>query len=85
MVVAWDEDWADLFLLHLASPDPSVRHDAALATVVAAFSARQVEPARSLLEEAQRREAFPKLKETLGEAVQAVAAMSRTAQAPFGA
>lgn len=72
MVVAWDEDWADLFLLHLASPDPVVRHDAALATVVAAFSARQGEPARTLLAEALAREAFPKLRETLIEAVAAV-------------
>ena len=72
MVVLWDEDWADLFLLHLASPDPVVRHDAALGAVVAAFSARQVEPARSLLEEAARREEFPKLKQTLLEALHAV-------------
>jgi hypothetical protein len=72
MVVRWDEDWADLFLLHLASPDPIARHDAVLATVVAAFSARQGEPARSLLAEALTRETFPKLKDTLNEAVKAV-------------
>jgi hypothetical protein len=47
MVVLWDDDWADLFLLHLASPDPVARHEAALATVIAALSARQTEPAQS--------------------------------------
>ena len=72
MVVAWDEDWADLFLLHLASPDPIARHEAALATVVAAFSARQAEPARTLLSEAKARETFPKLEQTLIEAIAAV-------------
>jgi len=76
MVVAWDEDWADLFLLHLASPDPVARHEAALATVVAAFSARQVEPARALLAEAHARESFPKLKDTLAEAVKAVSRLA---------
>jgi hypothetical protein len=74
-VVAWDEDWADLFLLHLASPDPVVRHEAALSTVVAAFSARQPEPAKSLLGEALQRESFPKLKETLQRALHAVEGM----------
>jgi hypothetical protein len=72
MVVRWDEDWADLFLLHLASPDPVARHDAVLATVVAAFSAREVEPAKTLLSEALSRETFPKLRETLMEAVESV-------------
>lgn len=72
MVVRWDEDWADLFLLHLASPDPIARHDAVLATVVAAFSARQKEPAHTLLAEALARETFPKLKEALIEATHAV-------------
>ncbi len=72
MVVAFDEDWADLFLLHLASPDPVARHEAVLATVVAAFSARQVEPAKTLLSHARTRETFPKLERTLIEAVAAV-------------
>jgi hypothetical protein len=84
MVVAWDEDWADLFLLHLASPDPVVRHEAALATVVAAFSARQIEPARTLLREALVRESFPKLKETLSEAMKALEGMPVEARAPSG-
>ncbi len=75
MVVAWDDDWADLFLLHLASPDPVVRHDAALATVVAALSAREREPAATLLQEAHRHEKFPKLRETLEEALAAVQAL----------
>ncbi len=69
MVVVWDEDWTDLFLLHLASPDPMARHTAALATVVAAFSARAREPALSLLRETLGRESFPKLRETLQEAI----------------
>jgi hypothetical protein len=85
MVVAWDEDWADLFLLHLASPDPVARHEAALSTVVAAFSARQPEPARSLLAEALSRESFPKLKDTLREALQAVERMPQVGQAPWEA
>jgi hypothetical protein len=72
MVVVWDDDWADLFLLHLASPDPVARHEAALATVIAALSARQAEPARALLLEALGRESFPQLRGTLVEAVAAV-------------
>jgi hypothetical protein len=72
MVVAWDDDWADLFLLHLASPDPIVRHDAILATAVAALCAREREPACTLLEEAARHEKFPKLRQTVVEALAAV-------------
>ena len=60
MVVAWDEDWSDLFLLHLASPDPVVRHDAAMALTVATMVSREPGPALALLEEAQKREKFPK-------------------------
>ena len=70
MVVAWDEDWSDLFLLHLASPDPVVRHDATLALTVAVMVARDAGPAPALLEEAIRREKFPKLKETMREAAE---------------
>jgi hypothetical protein len=77
MVVAWDDDWADLFLLHLASPDPVARHEAALATVIAALSARQEEPARALLSEALGRESFPQLRDTLASAVAAVYGMGR--------
>jgi hypothetical protein len=69
MVVAWDEDWSDLFLLHLASPDPVVRHDATLALTVAVMVARDAGPAPALLDEAIRREKFPKLKETMTEAL----------------
>jgi hypothetical protein len=68
MVVAWDEDWSDLFLLHLASPDPVVRHDAVVALTVAVMVARDAGPAPALLDEAMRRETFPKLKETMSEA-----------------
>jgi hypothetical protein len=70
MAVAWDEDWTDLFLLHLASPDATVRRDALTATTLAAMVARDAQPAIELLEEARRREKFPKLAESLDEALQ---------------
>jgi hypothetical protein len=69
MVVAWDEDWSDLFLLHLAAPDPVIRHDAVIALTVAVMVSRDAGPAPALLEEAIRRETFPKLKETMTEAL----------------
>jgi hypothetical protein len=72
MVVAWDEDWSDVFLLHLASPDPVVRHDAVVALTVAVMVARDAGPAPELLEEAIRREKFPKLKDTMTEALDVV-------------
>jgi hypothetical protein len=72
MVVAWDEDWSDLFLLHLAAPDPVVRHDAVLALTVAVMVAHDAGPAPELLDEAIRREKFPKLKDTMKEALNVV-------------
>jgi hypothetical protein len=72
MVVAWDEDWGDLFLLHLAAPDPVVRHDATVALTVAVMVAHDAGPAPELLAEAIRREKFPKLKETMTEALNLV-------------
>jgi hypothetical protein len=72
MVVAWDEDWSDLFLLHLASPDPVVRHDAVVALTVAVMVAHDAGPAPALLDEGIRREKFPKLKETMVEALNVV-------------
>jgi len=72
MVVAWDEDWGDLFLLHLAAPDPVVRHDATVALTVAVMVSHEAGPALALLEEALRREKFPKLKETMTEALNLV-------------
>lgn len=69
MLVAWDEDWTDLFLLHLASPDAVVRHEAVAATTIAAMVAADIGPAKELLREAESREKFPKLKETIGEAL----------------
>jgi hypothetical protein len=77
MVVAWDEDWADLFLLHLASPDPLVRHDAVTALTVAAMVARDKGPASELLAEAAKRESYPKLKETIDEACKLVQAIAQ--------
>jgi hypothetical protein len=74
MVVAWDEDWSDLFLLHLASPDPVIRHDAVLALTVAVMVAHDPGPAPALLDEAIRREKFPKLRDTMTEAREVVAA-----------
>jgi hypothetical protein len=76
MVVAWDEDWSDMFLLHLASPDPVARHEAAIAVSIAALVARDPGPATHLLEEAARRETFPKLRETISEALNVVRAMT---------
>jgi hypothetical protein len=72
MVVAWDEDWSDLFLLHLAAPDPVVRHDAVVGLSVAVMVAHDAGPAPALLEEAIRREKFPKLEETMREALNLV-------------
>jgi hypothetical protein len=76
MVVAWDEDWADLFLLHLASPDPVVRHDAVTALTVAAMVARDKGPAGELLAEASKHESYPKLKQTIDEACALIAAIA---------
>jgi len=76
MVVAWDDDWADLFLLHLAAPDPVVRHDAVTALTVAAMVARDKGPAPELLDEAAKRESYPKLKETIVQARELVASLA---------
>lgn len=75
MAVAWDEDWTDLFLLHLASPDAMVRRKALSATTLAAMVAREAGPAIELLEEAKRREKFPKLAETIEEGLRALKAL----------
>ena len=72
MVVAWDEDWSDLFLLHLAAPDPMVRHDAVLALTTAVMVAGDAGPAPALLDEAIKREKFPKLKDTMAEALNVI-------------
>jgi hypothetical protein len=76
MVVGWDEDWSDLFLLHLASPDPVVRHDAVVALTVAVMVAGSAGPAAALLGEAIAREKFPKLKDTMAEALNVVQGLS---------
>ena len=76
MVVAWDEDWSDLFLLHLASPDPVARHEAAMGLTIATMVTRDAGPAIELLEEAKRREKFPKLKDTLDEAIQVISGLT---------
>jgi hypothetical protein len=76
MVVAWDDDWADLFVLHLASPDPIVRADAVTALTVAALVARDKGPAAALLAEAAQRETFPQLKETIDQAMALVDAIA---------
>jgi hypothetical protein len=68
MVVAWDDAWQELFMLHLASPDAVVRHDAVLSTTMAAMVARDPLPALQLLDEAQARETYPKLSETIEQA-----------------
>jgi hypothetical protein len=69
-VVVWDDDWTDLFLLHLASPDPIARHDAVVATFLAAMVAAAREPALTLLREAHQRERFPKLKDDIADAIE---------------
>ena len=76
MAVAWDEDYSDLFILHLASPDPVVRHEAAKSLLLAAMVSGESGPALELLREAQRREQYPKLRDTLGEAVVALEAFA---------
>jgi hypothetical protein len=68
MVVAWDDDWADLFVLHLAAPDPLARADAVTALTIAALVARDKGPCIELLDEAARRETFPQLKDTMDQA-----------------
>jgi len=68
--VQWDDDWGDLFLLHLASPDPLARHNAVSCTFLAAMVSGARRPAVELLREAARREKFPKLKETIEDAIE---------------
>jgi hypothetical protein len=67
--VAWDDDWSDLFLLHLASPDPLARHNAVSCTFLAAMISGARAAAIDLLREASRREKFPKLRETIDDAI----------------
>jgi hypothetical protein len=74
MAVGWDEDWSDLFLLHLASPDAIVRHDTTLALTMAAMVAGEADAAMQLLEEARKRESFPKLAETMDDALRTLGA-----------
>jgi len=69
MAVGWDDDWTDLFLLHLASPDAMVRHDAVGSLTLAAMVCGDPAPALELLAEARKREKFPKLSETIDDAV----------------
>jgi hypothetical protein len=68
-VVVWDDDWGDLFLLHLASPDPIARHNAVLSTFLAAMASDARKEARELLKEAHAREKFPKLRDTIEDAI----------------
>jgi len=68
-VVVWDDDWGDLFLLHLASPDPIARHNAVAATFLAAMASDARQEARALLKEAHARERYPKLRETIEDAI----------------
>ncbi len=78
MMVAWDEDFVDLFLLHLASPDAVARHEAVAAVTLAAMVARDVQPALDLLREARAREKFPKLAETIDEALEVLRKVTPT-------
>lgn len=72
MTVQWDEAWTDVFLLHLASPDPITRHEAASSLVVAALVAGEPGPARALLRHAQALEKLPKLAAFLGDALRSL-------------
>jgi hypothetical protein len=74
MAIGWDDDWSDLFLLHLASPDPVVRHDATSALTMAAMVAGEADAALLLLEEARKRETYPKLADTLDDALRVLRA-----------
>jgi hypothetical protein len=67
MAVFWDEDWIDMFVLHLASPDAVVRRQALAAVTVAAMVSRDAGPARTLVAEALTRERFPQLAATMRE------------------
>ena len=69
MAVAWDEDWSDLFILHLASPDPIVRHEAVKSLLIAAMVSGEPAPGLTLLREGHQREQYPQLRATIGEAV----------------
>ncbi|MSP24403.1 MAG: hypothetical protein EXR75_04420 [Myxococcales bacterium] len=74
MMVAWDADFHDLFILHLASPDAIARHEATVAITLASLVARDAEPGLELLEEGLEREPFPKLCETMREAMEVLRA-----------
>jgi hypothetical protein len=76
MVVAWDDDWTDLFLLHLASPDPLVRRSALDALTIAAMVAQETQAARELLAEAARREKMPKLAAAIADAERVLGALA---------
>ena len=74
MTVSWDEDWTDLFVLHLASPDPLVRRQALSSLTLGSMVAQVFEPAKQLLQEAARRETMPRLAEAIADAQRVVAA-----------
>ncbi len=74
MAIGWDEDWTDLFLLHLASPDPIVRHEATLSLTMAAMVGGDASPAVMLLEEAHQRESYPQLADTMADALRVLRA-----------
>ena len=76
MAVAWDEDWADLFILHLASPDPIVRNEATKSLVLAAMVSAETADALTILGEAHKRERYPKLRDTMAEAIRVVEAFA---------
>ena len=55
MLVAWDDEWTELFRGHLASADAAVREDAVASIALAAAVARAPGPAPMLLREALTR------------------------------
>jgi hypothetical protein len=69
MLVAWDDEWTELFRLHLAATDPAVREDAVTSITLAAEIARAPGPAPMLLREALTRETVPAVKDAIEKAL----------------
>jgi hypothetical protein len=72
MLVAWDDEWTDLFRSHLTSADAAVREDAVASITLAAAVARAPGSAPSLLSEALTRETVPAVKEAIEKALGAI-------------
>ncbi|GAC1576203.1 MAG: hypothetical protein NVS3B20_07780 [Polyangiales bacterium] len=69
MVVSWDDEWSDRFILHLAAPDPIARREAVSSVFLAAVLSGERSAAIALLKESHARERFPKLRDTIHDAI----------------